>query len=291
MLSSSQKSSGRALLPLTLLAGILVGLLSGCARSTATGEAEPEVAPRQDSTSASTLTSGEAPKRDPREPIESVLARRYPGVDVSRIADGTLRIRMRGTASFYGSSEPLIVIDGVPLASGHGGRLAGINPYYIESIEVLRHPPETTLYGVRGANGVILVTTKQPDITRPDDYDKLPIHVGTPQESPTILTRADWQPTLPVPWAHPEANGFWNLEAVAGDYDITLHFPQWFEAGTITLVVGVERYSAISSPGSRLHTFESIVLAQGPVLLLAMLDDGGVMCGPWEVEVRWHWDN
>jgi TonB-dependent SusC/RagA subfamily outer membrane receptor len=69
---------------------------------------------------------------------------------------------MRGTGSFYGSTEPLIVIDGIPLAAGHGGRLAGINPYYIESIEVLRHPPGTTQYGVRGANGVILIKTKRP---------------------------------------------------------------------------------------------------------------------------------
>ncbi len=286
MPSSLQKSSGRALLPLTLLAGILVGLVSGCARSTATGEAEPEVAPQENP-----ITDPTAIQKRHQEPIASLLAGRTSGVSVAVNPDGTIAVRIRGASSFYGSAEPLYVIDDVPLPPGSGGSLAGIYPNDIVSIKVLKGPPETTLYGVRGANGVILITTKQPDRTRPGNHGKLPIHVGTPHESSTILTRVDWQPTLPVPWVHPEANGFWDLEAVAGDYDITLHFPQWFEAGTITLVLGVERYSAISSPGSRSHTFEAIVLAQGPVNLLAMLDDGGVTCGPWEVEVRWHWDN
>jgi TonB-dependent SusC/RagA subfamily outer membrane receptor len=158
----SQEFSGHALLAVTLLASLLVGFVSGCARTATTDEAEPQVAPQQDSTRASTLTSGEVQKRA-HEPIEATLARRFPGVQVTRSADGTLRFRIRGKASFYGSTEPLILIDGNPLAAGHGGRLAGINPYYIESIEVLTHPPGTTLYGVRGANGVILIKTKQPD--------------------------------------------------------------------------------------------------------------------------------
>ena len=285
MPSSSQKSPGRALLPLTLLAGILVGLVSGCARSTATGEPEPEAAPQENPT-----TDSKAIQKRHQESIASLLAARTSGVSVAVNPNGTISVRIRGAASFYGSEEPLYVVDGVPVPAGPGGSLAGINPYDIVSIEVLKGPPETTLYGVRGANGVILVTTKQPDSPRPDDHSELPIHVGTPHKSPTVLTRADWQPTLPVPWAHPEANGFWDLEAVAGDYDITLHFPPWFDAGTITLVLDEEHYSAISSPGSRLHRFEAMELAQGPVLVQAMLDDGDVTCGPWEVEVRWHWD-
>ena len=77
--------------------------------------------------------------------------------------DGSISVRIRGATSFLAGSEPLYVIDGTPIRPGYGGTLAGINPYDIESIEVLKYPPATTLYGVRGANGVILITTKRPD--------------------------------------------------------------------------------------------------------------------------------
>ncbi len=160
MLSSSPKFSGRALPALTLLAGILVGFVSGCARPVSTSEAEPEAAPQEDSTSASPSSSNAVQKR-PREPIESLLESRFSGVRVTTNPDGSISVRIRGATSFLAGSEPLYVIDGTPVRAG--GTLVGINPYDIESIEVLKHPPATTLYGVRGANGVILITTKRPD--------------------------------------------------------------------------------------------------------------------------------
>ena len=88
---------------------------------------------------------------------------RFPGVVVTRTPDGGLAVRIRGTTSIHGSNEPLYVIDGVPIRPGPGGALAGINPYDIESIEVLKDPASTTMYGVRGANGVIVITTKRLD--------------------------------------------------------------------------------------------------------------------------------
>ena len=58
------------------------------------------------------------------------------------------------------------MIDGVPIRPGPGGSLHGINPYDIESIEVLTDPASTTMYGVRGANGIIVIKMKEPP--RPD---------------------------------------------------------------------------------------------------------------------------
>jgi TonB-dependent SusC/RagA subfamily outer membrane receptor len=55
----------------------------------------------------------------------------------------------------------LYVVDGVPIQPGPGGSLVGIDPYDIESIEVLKDPADTALYGMRGANGVIVVKTKR----------------------------------------------------------------------------------------------------------------------------------
>ncbi len=87
---------------------------------------------------------------------------RFPGVVVERTADG-ISIRIRGTTSIHGSNEPLYVIDGIPIFPGPGGALAGINPYDIETIEVLKDAAATTMYGMRGANGVIVINMKKPD--------------------------------------------------------------------------------------------------------------------------------
>lgn len=67
-----------------------------------------------------------------------------------------IQIRVRGAASINAASDPLYVIDGVPVDN-----LSGINPNDIQSIEVLKDASSSAIYGSRGANGVVLVTTKQ----------------------------------------------------------------------------------------------------------------------------------
>jgi TonB-dependent SusC/RagA subfamily outer membrane receptor len=151
----------RSALALTLFAGLVLGLLPGCARRTAAPQAEPQVAAPADTIRAADLTSGPVAKR-PQESIASLLQGRTAGVDVTMNHDGSVSVRIRAASSFYSSGEPLYVIDGSPFTPGPGGSLTGVNPHDIESIEVLKSPPETTLYGLRGANGVILVTTKRP---------------------------------------------------------------------------------------------------------------------------------
>ena len=94
--------------------------------------------------------------------LEDLFAGRFPGVSVTRANGGGLQIRIRGGSnSFYGSNEPLFVVDGTPLQSGTGG-IVFLNPYDIERIEVLKNPADITLYGMRGANGVIRITTTRP---------------------------------------------------------------------------------------------------------------------------------
>ena len=79
---------------------------------------------------------------------------------MSRAADGGIAVRIRGVSSFYGNNEPLYVLDGMPIQPGPNGSLTGINPYDIESIKVLKDPADTAIYGIRGANGVIVIKTK-----------------------------------------------------------------------------------------------------------------------------------
>ena len=109
--------------------------------------------------------------------IDQMLQGRVPGLLVTP-ASGTpgqiAPIRLRGTASLTGSTDPLWVVDGMPLEMGDAPKydsgkdindlknysIAGFNPEDIESITVLKDASATAIYGARAANGVILVTTK-----------------------------------------------------------------------------------------------------------------------------------
>jgi iron complex outermembrane receptor protein len=139
-----------------LLPGLLVGHVPACAHRSTTSPP-----PHRGST-----VTAEDIQNAPGQPIEKVLAGRVAGVTVIRTPDG-IAVRIRGATSIHGSNEPLFVIDGLPITPGPGGSLSGIAPEDIESIEVLKDAASTTMYGVRGANGVIVIKTKKPG-KRPD---------------------------------------------------------------------------------------------------------------------------
>lgn len=98
--------------------------------------------------------------RNPNEPIEQVLQRKVPGLVVTRVGN-EIALQIRGTTSYNGTqTPPLYVLNGLPFAPGTGGVLSGINPEDIESVRLLRGA-DATLYGIDGANGVIVITTKK----------------------------------------------------------------------------------------------------------------------------------
>ena len=139
--------------------GLCFGLSSGCAhRNTAAAGAPP---PPAASAPNSTVTSEDIAK-SPGQSVEQVLMGRFPGVEVTRTPDGGFAVRIRGGSSIRSGNVPLYVLDGVAIDPGPNGYLTGVNPNDIESIEVLKEPAETALYGLRGANGVIVIRTKQP---------------------------------------------------------------------------------------------------------------------------------
>jgi TonB-dependent SusC/RagA subfamily outer membrane receptor len=142
--------SARAVMP----AGLVVGLLCGCSHSSKPRQEAP--APER----GSTVTSEDI-ERSPGQSIQQALKGRVAGVEVTETPSG-ISVRIRGATSFQASTEPLYVLDGIPIQPGPGGVLTGINPHDIESIQVLKNPDETALYGVRGANGVIVIKTKRP---------------------------------------------------------------------------------------------------------------------------------
>ena len=136
-----------------LLAGVVVALVSACAHAKGARATSPPGDP--------TVTSEDI-QRNPGQPIERALEGRFPGVDVRRTPDGGIAVRIRGATSFGGGTEPLYVVDGIAIQPGPGGALTGINPNDIESIRVLKDAADTAMYGMRGANGVILIKTKRP---------------------------------------------------------------------------------------------------------------------------------
>lgn len=98
-------------------------------------------------------------ENQPLTTVTEALQGRASGVQISNFngAPGAAaKIRIRGANSLTGSSNPLVVIDGII-----GGNLNVINPSDIESIQVLKDASSTAVYGSRGANGVVLVSTKK----------------------------------------------------------------------------------------------------------------------------------
>ena len=93
--------------------------------------------------------------------VMSSLAGKVAGVNINASSSGIgggARVVMRGTKSISGNNNALYVVDGVPLSAGG---IETINPRDIESIDILKDASSTAIYGSRGANGVILITTKR----------------------------------------------------------------------------------------------------------------------------------
>ena len=113
--------------------------------------------------------------------IVNTLSGKVAGLQVSKNAsgvNGSSRVILRGVASLLGENRPLIVVDGVPVFGGHGGldrwgrgtdhgdALSDINPEDVDNISILKGAGAAAAYGSRGANGVILITTKKGNLRK-----------------------------------------------------------------------------------------------------------------------------
>ena len=115
---------------------------------------------RSDITGAVASLTRERMDMTPNVSIAQAIQGSIPGVMVSTNSGGTSpdqTIMVRGRNSILADNDPLIVVDGIPYA----GNLSDINPNDVEAIEVLKDASAAAIYGSRGANGVILVTTKK----------------------------------------------------------------------------------------------------------------------------------
>lgn len=128
---------------------------------------------KSDVTGSVSSISAEDIAKVPVTSIDQTLQGKVSGVQVLQLSaqpGGTTSIRVRGGSSIYAGNEPLFVIDGMPIDSRNAqswtssptqNAMAGLSPNDIESIEILKDASATSIYGARGANGVVMITTKR----------------------------------------------------------------------------------------------------------------------------------
>lgn len=115
---------------------------------------------KSDLTGSVTSVNSEKINAIPATNVLQALSGRATGIQVSQNTGspgGNVSVRIRGTNSVQGSNEPLYVVDGFPIS---GSNPTVLNNSDVESIEILKDASSTAIYGSRGANGVILITTK-----------------------------------------------------------------------------------------------------------------------------------
>jgi TonB-dependent starch-binding outer membrane protein SusC len=114
----------------------------------------------------SAVTSISPTDADARAPrVEDLLRARVPGLEVLPLSNGNYTLRIRGRHSIDGrptDDEPLLVLDDMPVPAGAlSSTLAGLAPRDVARIDVLKDASATAIYGSRGGNGVIIITTKR----------------------------------------------------------------------------------------------------------------------------------
>jgi TonB-dependent SusC/RagA subfamily outer membrane receptor len=95
--------------------------------------------------------------------IEQLLMARAPGLEVHSLGQGQFTLNLRGRPALGDHREPLVVIDGMQFGENGSAMLAAMTPRDVKRLEVLRDAASTGVYGARGANGVLLVTTRHGD--------------------------------------------------------------------------------------------------------------------------------
>ncbi len=187
---------------------------------------------RRDITGSIAEVSGEELQNQPLVSVDQLLQGKAAGVQISNSSGapgGRVNIRIRGASSINAGNEPLFVIDGIPVYNDNkdpGGTsygtftptnaMASLNPEDIESVAVLKDASATAIYGSRGNNGVVLITTKRGRGEQVQvDYNgyygtqrlvrKLDLMNG--REHASFLN--DWaaEGSMPIPFADPDAIG------------------------------------------------------------------------------------
>lgn len=189
----------------------------------------------------------------PSPSFESALAGKAAGVQVttsSGMAGSSAIIRIRGINSISIAGDPLYVIDGLPIDVTYVGNtyrdrlgqdrnpLANINPNDIESVEILKDAGAAGIYGSRGANGVILITTKRGKGKLTQNFS-LRLGISNPSVKPRLVDKDTWLAIRQEAWELDGNTGLQqNLPGRLGGFSLTeaMNNPgtDWWDLGTRT---------------------------------------------------------
>jgi TonB-dependent starch-binding outer membrane protein SusC len=133
---------------------VVLFLLAGCAHRSA-------MRTRTESKLPDTVLTAEDIRRSPGQSLEQLLLARVPGLSIERGADGRSKLVLRGNNTILGDDEALFVVNGIPLGPAVSGNLLAVDIHDVETVQVLRDAVAMAAYGVRGANGVIVIRTKE----------------------------------------------------------------------------------------------------------------------------------
>lgn len=156
---------------------------------------------KADVTGAITSVSETALREVPVANLQQALQGRAAGLEIQRTGTrpgAGAQIRIRGTRSISGSNEPLIVLDGIPF----DGSLNDINPNDVASIEVLKDASATAIYGSRGANGILLITSKKGETGDTKVFYNGYHGIGTVANKYPLFSATEYQAMRNIsPWA------------------------------------------------------------------------------------------
>jgi TonB-dependent SusC/RagA subfamily outer membrane receptor len=141
---------------------LLLAALPGCRR---TAGAKPDLEPvRVTATRTGAVDAIAADSLSGRHvaDVAELLQGRVPGLQVIRDGNGEISLRIRGSDSIESAGEPLLILDGAPVSPQNLSLvLRQLNPREVDSIDVLRDVASTSVYGQKGAHGVILIRMKR----------------------------------------------------------------------------------------------------------------------------------
>lgn len=212
--------------------------------------------------------------------FEAALQGKAPGVQVTQgsgLAGSGSVIRIRGIGSISASGDPLYVIDGIAitqdnfLRTNSGGMnqnpLAAINPNDIESIEILKDAGATGIYGSRGANGVILVTTKRGKLGKPSFNYNNKIGISTYANRPEFLNNQEWLQLRQEAWQNDGNSGLATLPGNISWADAQNTNTDWWKLLTRTGTIN-EHSLSMNAGGKKIRSYIGAVYSDNQSYLV-----------------------
>ncbi|HEX8334834.1 MAG TPA: SusC/RagA family TonB-linked outer membrane protein, partial [Segetibacter sp.] len=179
---------------------------------------------RREVTGAITKVSAEQITSIAVPSFEAALQGKAPGVQIIQgngLAGSGSVVRIRGIGSISASGDPLYVVDGIPIISDpflrgnnnamNQNPLSSLNPADIESVEILKDAGATGIYGSRGANGVILITTKRGKTGKPQFNYSTKLGIATYSKKLDFVDGPEWLQLRQEAWMNDGKTGYADL--------------------------------------------------------------------------------